>query len=345
MGGKNKINVDNILCCSAGGIGAVFFTIGVIKKLLDDDKFLNNFDVISAVSGSVIPISFIELCYDNNLINEKDWYEKYVVNPIHEFFKSDYIMNIFISTISMISDYNNSSSSNILWKELSSIYKNIPKLKQSQKSKKIKKPIFCYNYINSDSFKLSYDNTDLKDDLYKFSKIIIRCTCIFNNINNILSFDAAILNMFGTNVLDNFKPKNITICSKINYFNKEYENFEKNSFLYHKFFINAFDYTNKLLTDTNLFIITISSSKYPSNNKYHLNIFKDTTIQFQSIKLIYYMKYELSMIFENEGYIQCHEMLKLKQNEKNNKNSIYFKIPNKSVYKKAKKIIKKYTLN
>ena len=41
-------------------------------------------------------------------------------------------------------------------------------------------------------------------------------------------------------------------------------------------------------------------------------------------------------IFENEGYIQCNEMLKYKKKENN---KISFRIPNKFVYKNAKKIM------
>ncbi len=55
--------VDNILLCSGGGIAATFFTLGAIEQLLDNNKFLNTFDIISSTSGSVIPLLLVELHY------------------------------------------------------------------------------------------------------------------------------------------------------------------------------------------------------------------------------------------------------------------------------------------
>jgi hypothetical protein len=72
--------VNNILFCSGGGIAATFFTLGAIKQLLDNDKFLNTFDIITSASGSTITANLIELCYDNNLVGAvANWYELYFV--------------------------------------------------------------------------------------------------------------------------------------------------------------------------------------------------------------------------------------------------------------------------
>ena len=324
-----RINVDSVLCCSAGGVAAAFFTLGAIERLLEKDEFLNKFEVISASSGSVVPVILIELCYDNNLITEKNWFYNYVVKPMYNFFKSDYI----ISIISSLSENNN----DILWKKLSSFYDDIPKLKSSSKSKEINKPIFCYNYIDITTLKLTYDNSDLINDKDKISKIIFRCTMPLNNANNISSIDAAFTNMFGTNILDDYNPKKITICSKINYlnFNKSIS-YNIIHYFYQKAYKYSKKYTEKLLKNTDLSIITISSSKYPSKDKYHNKVFEDNISHFTSNNSIYVLEYDKMKIFENEGYLQCNEMLKYKKNENNENN---FRIPNKSVYKNAKKIM------
>ena len=330
---NNRINVDNILCCSAGGLSAIFFTLGVIRQLLHNNKFINNFDIISASSGSVITIILIEMCYDNNLITEENWFEKYVVKTIHDFFNTNYIMSIFKL---MYLDYNNVSLIHKFWTTLGTFYNKIPKIEKSSKSKNIKKPIFCYNYFNTDTLKLSYDNSDLNNDINRIEKIIMRCGLPMSNINNISSIDSALKNMFATNILDDYYSKNITICSKINYYQ---DLLEIKNLLYRKSYIISLDYTKKLLKNTNVSIITISCSKYPSLNKYHNKLFMEFEKQFQSYISIYYMSCDILKIFENEGYIQCNTILKMKQKENNIKNKILFKIPNKSVYKKAKKIM------
>ena len=86
--------VDNILVCSGGGIAATFFTLGAIKQLLDNNKFLNTFDIISATSGSVIALLLVELCYDNNVVGVvPEWYERYVVEIVHNYFNDNWILN------------------------------------------------------------------------------------------------------------------------------------------------------------------------------------------------------------------------------------------------------------
>ena len=330
MVNKNRIPVNNIMCCSAGGIGAAFFTAGSIKCLLDNNNFLNTFDIISASSGSVIPIILTELCFENNLITEIDWFDKYVVNTMYKYTSSDYINNI-------ISAFLINNDTKIIWENLTLFFKDIPKLKSSSKSKKIKKPIFCYNYVDMKTLKLSYDNSDLYKDKDRISKIIMRCTIPINNTNNIPSSDAAFINMFGTNILDTYNPKNITICSKINYLNlNNFLPFSIINFFYKKSYIYSKKYTKKLLNNAIISLITISSSDNPSKNKYHFKVFDDDIEYFQSTKSVYYLENNKIQIFENEGYIQCNSMLKSKQN-KNNK--IIFKIPNISVYKNAKKIM------
>ena len=113
---------------------------------------INNFDIISASSGSVITIILIEMCYDNNLITEENWFEKYVVKTIHDFFNTNYIMSIFKL---MYLDYNNVSLIHKFWTTLGTFYNKIPKIEKSSKSKNIKKPIFCYTYFNTDTLTLS----------------------------------------------------------------------------------------------------------------------------------------------------------------------------------------------
>ena len=82
--------VDNTLFCSGGGIAAAFFTIGAIKQLIDNNKFLNTFDIISATSGSVISLLLVELCYDNNVVGVvPDWYERYVVQTLKTFYNNN----------------------------------------------------------------------------------------------------------------------------------------------------------------------------------------------------------------------------------------------------------------
>jgi hypothetical protein len=89
--------VNNILFCSGGGIQASFFTLGAIKQLLDNDKFLNTFDIITSASGSgsTITANIIELCYDNNIVGAvAGWYELYVVGTMHKIFDDNYVVNL-----------------------------------------------------------------------------------------------------------------------------------------------------------------------------------------------------------------------------------------------------------
>jgi hypothetical protein len=65
---------------------ATFFTLGAIKQLLDNNKFLNTFDIIYATSGSVITLLLVEGVVP-------DWYEIYVVQIFHSIFNGNYIKN------------------------------------------------------------------------------------------------------------------------------------------------------------------------------------------------------------------------------------------------------------
>ena len=333
--------VDNILFCSGGGIAATFFTLGAIKQLLDNNKLLNTFDIISATSGSVITLILVELCYDNNLVGVvPDWYERYVVQNLHNYFNDNWILN----TLKRMDVTN--LNKNSFWRAVSSYWDNVPKLKPSVKSRKQKKPIFLYNYINVNTSKLTTDHSDLLYDKYKIAKTIFRCVMPLNNINGIPSNDAALANNLGSNILNTYAPKFATVIAKEDYFiYDKYLPFSWMNYgiiqLFSPANIEAVNSSSDILNSDNTILITLSSSLYPSKSKYHRGVFTDYHKQLTSPVVAYYAPYNLFLVFQNEGCIQANTALKLQfaTKNKNKKIKTVFQIPNQSVYKIAKTIV------
>jgi len=346
-----KQHVDNILFCTGGGILQIFFTLGAIKQLHDNNRFLNTFDIISSTSGGAITSIFIELCYDNNLVGVvPDWYDRYVVKPIHDCFNGlliNMLQNMALSCISLKNILQDPKSFNLLYESIYLYYKDIPKLKPSPKSLSQKKPLFFYNYINEDTLEITAEDVDLENrDKYDIAKTILKCVMPFFIIDNKISLDAAFSgNNIATNVLDKYKPTLATYITRTNYFT--YDNYPKNSILdvfseaftnmLNSSIINTIHLSSIILKDTKVTVITLSNSLHPSKNKYHKNVFIDDTKQLGSLIYNYITPYNLLLVFENEGYIQANT--EIKNSLRRSDNKPVFKIPNPSVYKIAKNIV------
>jgi len=186
-------DVDNILFCSGGGIQACFFTMGAIKCLIDNDEFINKFDVITATSGSVITCLLIEICYNNNLVGRKNWYKNYVINRIHKFLKNNYVLNVIHEMTRL---YNIGYSDNVKELLLKTLNDNfiLPKKKPNKNSKNIKKPIFLYNYLDGNTLKESNDMSDLQNNKYKYALMVLRCVIPLTLCQKIPSFAGALVN-------------------------------------------------------------------------------------------------------------------------------------------------------
>jgi hypothetical protein len=93
------------LILSGGGVSSVFFALGAIGELVDNGKFYD-YDVISGVSGGTIVMHFIELCYKYNVVGKKDWFRKYVRNPVYNLFTEGILIDTILMNIPKIfTDY------------------------------------------------------------------------------------------------------------------------------------------------------------------------------------------------------------------------------------------------
>lgn len=346
-----KQQVGNILFCTGGGMPQIFFTLGAIKQLHDNNRFLNTFDIISATSGGSVTSIFIELCYDNNLVGVvPDWYDRYVVKPIHDCFNGfliNMLQNMVLSCISLENILKDPKSFYLLYEAVYFYYKDIPKLKPSPESLSQKKPLFFYNYINENTLEITAKDVELENrDKYDIAKTLLKCVMPFFIIDDKMSMDAAFSgNNIATNVLDKYEPKLATYISRTNYFT--YDNYPKDSILdifseaftnmLNSSIINTIHLSSIILKDTKVTVITLSNSLHPSKNKYHKNVFIDDSKQLGSLIDNYISPYNLLLVFENEGYIQANtEIIKSLESSDNKP---VFKIPNPSVYKIAKIIV------
>ena len=344
-----RVSVDNILFLSGGGIQALFFSLGAIQYLVDNDAFLGKFDMISATSGSVILAVIIEICYDNNLVRHKNWYSKYVVATIHRvFIENNYVVNILsnIGITNTISNINRNVKSIFIDAILASIRRLVmlPVFPKSVKNRaareirKYKKPLFYYNYFNANTYELSTDHSDLDNDHYKLPKLMLRCVLPVTNFNNRPSMDAGVINnCISTEILNRYIPKHATIISIRDYY--IYQSYDEKSifqtlwmFFMHLTIpseINSTQFGSDILDWATTKVCTLSNQLVPSRDKFHRGLFEDWNLQIKNVFDIYnpYLTGQFQVL-QNEGYIQAKSTFsKFKTNKKPR-----FTIPNPSVY-------------
>ena len=328
-------DVDHILFCSGGGIQACFFTMGAIKCLIENNEFINKFDIITSTSGSVIPCLLIEQCYKNNLVGRKNWYKKYVMNRIHKFFKTNYVLNIIEEMIHLYNNENGNNAKELFLKTINDKFV-LPNKKPTNANKNIKKPMFLYNYLDGNTLKESNDMSDLKHNKYKYALTLLRSALPFTICQKTPSFDGGLANnCVSTSVLNNYNPKKATIISIDNsYFYKKYKQkslFEMLNVLFFNYGtisdINSVNFSSDLLNEDNTTLITISNQLQPSKNRIHKDVFVDWDKQKTFIDNYSPFLYDMFIIIENEGYIQTHTQLKNKTKQLKEK-----KIPNPEVY-------------
>jgi len=305
-----------------------FFSMGAVKCLIDNNLF--NFDVISAVSGGTILLLFIEACHVYNLIQDKDWYNKYLRDAIYKLNELG-ILQTLIRT-----KFNFDEFTKIVNKLIPAFNKPLNKYSGNIK--------FEYNYFDVASKTISNDH----DDIFKNKKYAttwnyiqtIRCCVPITNFNNKFTYDAAALeNTFIDSVITYYEAKQITIINSGPYvkYNKYNQPSLLDAIIQSPLFISSgsntetMDTAAQILKNKPVYYCSMSNYLYKSKDKYHKNVFYNYSEDYNTNNRFYlgvfFKNTDVSKILENEGYIQMYHELK-----SNGYKKLKFKIPNKEVY-------------
>lgn len=362
-----QTHVHNVMFCSGGGIASIFFTLGALGYLVEHDLFLGQYDVISAISGSTIPIALIEICYENQLVYERNWFKKYVVRTIHRAFTTENGANFLLKLFAGGRAYNIDS----LVQNLTDIFvAPLPKRRRRRapwsKQQRKKKPVFIYNYIDANKIIVRSDHSDLVNDPCKWVKTILRCILPFTNFNNIptidpgeydvnilppnvfaaYSFDVSTIISIGNNYqYDRYPPINTLPSALATILNNLFNVSNISSIQFASIFFN----NNSSSTHRPPILVTISNQLHPSRDEFHRDVFVDWSVQnqsFLSLNAFDTFRYPTYLVLENEGYIQCRSafirsaFLPDSRALPAGANRMMMMIPNPSVYRDAKQIIK-----
>ena len=149
--------IDRILLLSGGGRLQTMFSMGAVKCLVDNDMFYNResdtfyFDVISAVSGGTLLLTFIDLATNPHYSYHKreDWYNLYVRAPFYR--------------------VSSQSSLPFVWGSLSGSNEKLlldllPEYKKGLMALTENTNIEChYNYLDASTQLVSNDHSDIFD--------------------------------------------------------------------------------------------------------------------------------------------------------------------------------------
>ncbi len=340
---SDRKEINNALVLTGGGTLQAFFAMGAVGCLIDNGLF--DFELITAVSGGTLLLTFIDLC-NNTMFNyskKKNWYNRYVRKSIYKLATSKFIA-YFIKTrfdLQKTQEY---------------VFKQIPEFNKSIESETTD-PNCEYNYIDANKKIFSCDHTDIidiknniKQDYWFFVRPA-RCTLPFFNFYNRPTYDAGnVGNIPVSTLLTRYSPKR-TIIIKV-YSNLIYDKYPDLSYFD---LLTGWLFTNMAASENSLnntidlslpnnnknIMCSMSNSYNKSKDKYHKNLFDNVKLDIEFLKRLYngivYINEDIMKIIENEGYIQMYYQLK-RTGEANK-----FKIPNPDVYNKdVKEKIKKW---
>jgi hypothetical protein len=342
--------IDKLLIISGGGLIVTVFTLGAIARLIEDGSFYT-YDIIGAVSGSSIVLHFIDLCYQYNLVGTKDWFQKYVREPIYKVLESKIIFKLLQKY-----GYETVTNSEKFLSRLNELL--IPQIitkNKKRSSSKYKKPVMLFNYVNVNTKNIDNNHDDIKNCPNFYIKRVLRCcsTIINFTFENKSTYDSGIVdNIAISKMLNSYVASSLTTIISTS-----------DTYLYEKVrMTNGFLNTINLITlyfntsDVANFMNTIEGSEdlmnrpkilcflssdfHKSKDPIHKGLFKNKKLSnaFLSILYIAYPtknNMEMLRVFENEGYIQMFST-----SLQNKKKSTQFNIPNKEYYdrQKAKQI-------
>ena len=328
-----KQSVDEVLFCSGGGIAAAFFTLGALRALEEQSQVFsgNRFAVVSAISGSCIPCILIERCYDLGLVGERDWFNRFVVRPIHRFFietpAPQELMNILnIATLETILRLDDEVSR--LDAKTQARMRMRMRMRTWTRGKKGKKrntglvkPCFLYHCVNANTGELSVDHSDLARERYPLATMIFRCVLPFSSFGAYPSLDAAACtNCPSTYVFTHYRFERVTVVSISDYY--IYDRYDDSPFTslikYLNFSnfvgvsdVNSVNFSTTRMNVQNTTLITVSNTLTPSRDRVHNGLFLDLNRQrvvgssdFYNIFL-----HDFFLICENEGHIQARVAL------------------------------------
>jgi predicted patatin/cPLA2 family phospholipase len=331
---SKRKKIKTALVLTGGGTLQTFFSMGAVACLVDNGLF--EFDLISAISGGTILMTFIDLCTNPffNYASKPNWYNQYVRKNIYFLTKSKFLAYFIKSKFDLVKTKNY-------------IFNNIPDFNQTMTSENTN--LLCeYNYIDANIRKTTCDHTDiidLKNGVKKDYWYVIRparCGLPFTNFNNKPTYDAGnVGNIPVTTLLTRYKPKRIIIVkvqSKLIY--DKYPDLSNLDLLNNWLFNNMYASEESLEDMIDLSITpnhknifcSISNSLNKSKDPIHKGLFDNIRLDYDFFLQFYngflYTNEDVLKIIENEGYIQMYHCLKKTKEAK------VFKIPNPDVYNK-----------
>jgi hypothetical protein len=344
---SKRKKIKTALVLTGGGTLQTFFSMGAVACLIDNGLF--EFDLITAISGGTILMTFIDLCTNPffNYASKPNWYNQYVRKNIYFLTKSKFFAYFIKSKFDLVKTENY-------------IFNNIPDFNQTMTSENTN--LLCeYNYIDANTKTITCDHTDiidLKNGVKKDYWYVIRparCGLPFCNFYNLPAYDGGnIGNIPVSSLLTRYKPKRLIIIkvySKLIY--DKYPDLTYTDLLKNWLFSNT-DTSEDSLDDMidlsikqnpkNIFC-SMSNSFNQSKDPIHKGLFDNIKLDYDKLLRIYngllYTNEDVLKIIENEGYIQMYHCLKKTKEAK------VFKIPNPDVYNKdaSKKLAEWKTQN
>ena len=344
---SKRKKVKNVLVLTGGGTLQTFFSMGAVGCLIDNGLF--EFDLISAISGGTLLMTFIDLCTNPffNYASKPNWYNQYVRKNIYKVANSKFCAYFIKSKFD-------------LQKTQDYIFNNIQDFNQTMTSENTN--LLCeYNYIDANIRKITCDHTDIIDlkngvkKDYWWAIRPARCGLPFCNFYNRPAYDAGgVGNIPVTSLLTRYKPKRLIIVKV--YSKVIYDKYPDKSYtdLLGNWLFNNMDTSEDSLEDMidlsiqpnpkNIFC-SISNSLNQSKDPIHKGLFDNIKLDYDMLLRIYngflYTNEDVMKIIENEGYIQMYHCLK------HTKEAKVFKIPNPDVYNKdaSKKLAEWKTQN
>jgi len=344
---SKRKKIKTALVLTGGGTLQTFFSMGAVACLIDNGLF--EFDLISAISGGTLLMTFIDLCTNPffNYASKPNWYNQYVRKNIYNIANSKPIAYFIKSKID-------------LQKTQNYIFNNIQDFNQDLTSENTN--LLCeYNYIDANTKTITCDHTDIIDlkngvkKDYWWAIRPCRCSLPFTIFNNKPTYDAGnVGNIPVTSLLTRYNPKRLIIIkvySKLIY--DKYPDLTYPDLLKNWLFSNVDTSEDSLDNMIDLSIkpnpknifCSISNSFNQSKDPIHKGLFDNIKLDYDMLLRLYngllYANEDIMKIIENEGYIQMYHCLKRTKEAK------VFKIPNPDVYNKdaSKKLAEWKTQN
>jgi ribosomal protein S8 len=203
-----KVEINNLLLLSGGGVSAIVFTLGSIGTLVDNGLFCT-YDVIGSVSGGSVVLHYIDLCYKYGLVGKKNWYNKYVRKPVYKAFVKGGLLNILTTYGYEIV----TNSEEFLTKCNKKIFPLLFSKKKKLTNEELKNrydtvPKLLFNYVNVNTNIIDYDHSDIENDPNFYIKRMLRCCSTILNFTfqNKSTYDCAIVDSIAmSKILNQYK--------------------------------------------------------------------------------------------------------------------------------------------